>query len=157
MSYKIPMQVSEIQLTYNTKVKAKDRPKITESSDAYWVLESNWSDQIALLEEFNVLFLDRSNRVMGLCRLSKGGINGTVVDVRLAFAAALKARASSIILAHNHPSGNVNPSRQDIEITRKFAQAGKLLDIPVIDHIILTPDDNYYSMADKGDMSFNLY
>ena len=150
MSYKIPMQVAEIQLTYKNKVKAKDRPQIRSSRDAYWVLESNWSDQMGLVEEFNILLLDRSNRVMAMCPISKGGVAGTVVDLKIVFAAALKGRASSIILAHNHPSGNLSPSQVDIDLTKKFKQAGEILDIQVLDHLILSPDGAFYSFADEG-------
>lgn len=148
MSYKIPMQVAEIQLTYNNKVKAEDRPQIRSSRDAYWVLEANWSDQIGLIEEFNILLLDRSNRVMAMCPISKGGVSGTVVDLKIVFAAALKGRASSIIMAHNHPSGNLSPSQADIDLTKKFKQAGEILEVQVLDHLILSPDGNYYSFAD---------
>ena len=95
---------------------------------------------MALVEEFNILLLDRSNRVMALCPISKGGVSGTVVDLKIVFAAAIKGRASSIILAHNHPSGNLQPSQADIDLTKKFEKAGKLLDIPVLDHVILSPD-----------------
>lgn len=152
MTYKIPLQVSEIKLVYKSKTKAKERPQITSSRDAYWTLESNWSDQIGLLEEFNVLLLDRSNRAMAICPISKGGVSGTVVDLKIVFAAALKGRASSIILAHNHPSGNLKPSQADIELTRKFRKAGEILDISVLDHLILSPDGDYYSFADENRM-----
>lgn len=100
MSGKIPAKVSEIHLVYKTKTRAADRPQIRTSGDAYQVLKSNWSDQIELIEEFNVPLLDRSNRVMGMCPISKGGTAGTVGDLKIVFAAALKGRASSIILAH---------------------------------------------------------
>ena len=149
MDYKIPMQVAEIQLTYSNKVKAKDRPQICSSKDAYWVLESNWSNQISLVEEFNILLLDRANRVLGMCPISKGGVAGTVVDLKIVFAAALKGRASSIILAHNHPSGSLTPSQMDIDLTKKFERAGEILDIRVLDHIILSPDGGYYSFSDE--------
>ena len=152
MTYKVPLQVSEIKLVYKSKTKAKERPQITSSRDAYWTLESNWSDQIGLLEEFNVLLLDRSNRAMAICPISKGGVSGTVVDLKIVFAAALKGRASSIILAHNHPSGNLTPSQADIELTRKFRKAGEILDISVLDHLILSPDGDYYSFADENRM-----
>ena len=148
MPYKVPMRVAEIQLTYNNKVKAKDRPQIMSSRDAYWVLESNWSDQMGLVEEFNILLLDRSNRVLGMCPISKGGVSGTVVDLKIVFAAAIKSRASSIILAHCHPSGNLSPSQADIDLTKKFEQAGEILDIQVLDHLILSPDGDFYSFAD---------
>lgn len=149
MDYKVPANVAEIQLTYRNKVRAKDRPVITCSRDAYWVLKSNWSDQMGLLEEFNILLLDRSNRVLALCPISKGGISATIVDLKIVFAAALKGRASSIILAHNHPSGNLRPSQEDIDLTHKFKEAGKVLEIQVLDHLILSPDGGYYSFGDE--------
>jgi DNA repair protein RadC len=149
MNYKVPLHVPEIQLTYNNKVKAEDRFQICSSRDAYWVFESNWSDQMELVEEFKALLLDRSNRVMGLFHASKGGVAGTVVDLKVVFAAALKARASSMIFAHNHPSGNLLPSQADLDLTKRFKEAGKILDIQVLDHLILSPDDRYYSFADE--------
>lgn len=153
MSKKLPSKVSEIKLTYKSKVKAKDRPQIHSSRDAHRILKSNWSDLIELQEEFNILLLDRSNRVMGICPISKGGIASTQVDLRIVFATALKGRASSIILAHNHPSGNVNPSGSDMELTRTFIKAGQLLNINVFEHIILSPDEAYFSFADEGLMT----
>ena len=149
MSYKIPMKVSEVRLIYETRVKPEERPQVRSSRDAFWVLEANWSDQIALLEEFNMLLLDRSNRVMAFSFLFKGGVSGTVVDLRLAFATALKARASSMIIAHNHPSGNLMPSKADVDLTKKFKKAGEILDIRLFDHLILTPQGEFYSFADE--------
>ena len=149
MRYKIPMKVSEVRLVYESKVKPEDRPQIRSSQDAYWVLEANWSDQIGLLEECNMLLLDRANRVLGFSSLSRGGFSGTVVDLRIAFITALKARSSSIIIAHNHPSGNLQPSANDFELTRKFKRAGEILDIPVVDHLILVPQGEFYSFADE--------
>lgn len=89
-------------------------------------------------EEFIVLFLNRGNRVIGLYDASTGGICGTVADPRLILAAALKSMALSLILAHNHPSGNLKPSRADEELTRKINEAAKFHDINVLDHIVLT-------------------
>lgn len=152
MSYKVPLKVAEIQLSYKNKCKAKDRPQIKSSRDAYWILESNWSDRMALVEEFNILLLDRSNRVMAMSHISKGGISSTVVDLKIIFAAALKGRASGIILAHNHPSGNLRPSQADIELTNKFKKAGEILEITILDHLILSPDGTYYSFADDMKM-----
>lgn len=150
MSYKIPLKVTEIKLTYQSKVKAADRPQISSSRDAYMVFLANWSEGINLFEEFYILLLDRSNRAMGRYLVSQGGLAGTVVDAKLVFAAALKGRAASIILAHNHPSSNVNPSQSDIDLTRKLKKAGELLDIIVVDHLILSPEGGYYSFADEG-------
>lgn len=150
MCYKIPFEVSEIKLSYQSKVKAKDRPQVRSSLDAYQILLSNWSDEIALFEEFYILLLDRSNRVLGRYLVSQGSMVGTVVDARLVFVAALKSKATSIILAHNHPSCNLRPSQADIELTKKLKAGGKVLDIPVLDHLILSPEGGYYSFADEG-------
>lgn len=101
-------------------------------------------------EEFNILYLNRANRVKGLFRLSRGGITGTVADGRILFAVALKTLATGIILSHNHPSESLKPSDTDIDLTLKLKEAGKLLDIIILDHLILTPHSGYYSFADEG-------
>lgn len=150
MSFLFPTQVAEIKLTYQTKVKAADRPKVTSSYDAYEILRANWSDQIGLFEEFYILLLDRGNRVMAHYKASQGGLAGTVVDAKIIFAAALKCRASSIILAHNHPSCRLVPSEADKQITKKLRSGGEVLDLPVLDHLILSPEGGYYSFADEG-------
>ncbi len=147
-------KISEIKLTYQPKVKAVDRPKITCSEDAYTLFRQNWDDlTINLFEEFKVALLDRSNRCIGLVKISQGGITGTLVDTRLVFVAALKARATAMILSHNHPSGNLKPSKSDVHLTKKMIEAGKILDVQVLDHLILTQDD-YYSMSDFQTVNF---
>jgi DNA repair protein RadC len=150
MCYKIPSEVTEIKLIYQNKVKATDRPQVTGSQDVYQILLANWSEQIGFIEEFYILLLDRSNRVMGHYKVSQGGLAGTVVDPKVVFAAALKARASSLILAHNHPSGNLKPSQADTDLTNKIKQGGELLDIAILDHLILSPEGGYFSFADEG-------
>ena len=100
-------------------------------------------------EEFWVLFLNRSNRVIERMKLSQGGISGTVTDVRIILKKALEYLASGIIVCHNHPSGNLNPSESDSKITRKIKEAGDLMDIQLLDHIIISEKD-YYSFADNG-------
>jgi DNA repair protein RadC len=100
-------------------------------------------------EEFWVLYLNNSNKVLGKLQLSKGGITGTVVDVRLAFKPALECNATGIILCHNHPSGTLTASDADRQITRKLKLAGENLDIKVLDHLIIT-EKNYFSFADEG-------
>lgn len=143
-------QVSEINLSYQPKFKASERPQITSSKDAYDVLYNNWDlDKIQMLEQFKIILLNRTNKVIGIFQVSSGGIAGTVADPKLIFAVALKACASSIVLSHNHPSGNLKPSSQDIELTKKITTAGNYLDIRVLDHVIIT-NDNYYSFADEG-------
>ncbi len=155
MTSKIKTNISEISLTYKHKVKAKDRPKISCSETAYTLFRENWDDlTINLFEEFKILLLDRNNHCMGIVPISRGGISGTVVDPKLVFASALKARACAIILGHNHPSGNLKPSQADISITNKLNQGGCYLDIAVLDHIILT-DSDYTSFADEGIINFN--
>lgn len=150
MNYQVPTRVTEIKLTYHNRVRAEERPQIKDSLDAYRILCNNWSEQIGLVEEFMILLLDRSNRVMGIYPVSVGGIAATVVDPKIIFAAALKGRASAIILAHNHPSGSLKPSQADKEITQKLKQGGELLDTPILDHLILLPDGGYFSFADEG-------
>ena len=151
MINQIPTQVTEVKMVYRYKVKAADRPQIKGSFDAYEVLAANWDeDTIAPFEEFNVLLLDRSNRVMGKYLVSQGGMAGTYVDPKMIFAVALKSRATSIVLAHNHPSSNLNPSDVDIKLTEKLVKAGEFLDLPVLDHLILSPEGGYYSFADEG-------
>jgi DNA repair protein RadC len=143
-------RVAEVELVYKTKVKASERPKITSSKDSYNLLLQCWDiDKIELQEQFKVMLLNRSNKVLGIFEVSSGGITGTVADPKLIFMAALKASACGIIISHNHPSGNLKPSRQDEELTRKIKEAGRLLDIQVLDHVIVT-GEGYYSFADEG-------
>ena len=142
--------VSEIELVYKTAIKPSQRPKISSSTSAFDILLAGWNpDKIEFIEQFKVLLLSRSNRVLGLYELSTGGTTGTVVDLRLIFAAALKANASGIIIAHNHPSGTLAASQADQDITRKVKDAGRILEIPLLDHLILTTE-GYYSFADQG-------
>ena len=100
-------------------------------------------------EEFWILFLNRSNKVISRMKLSQGGISGTVTDVRVVMKKAIESLASGIIVCHNHPSGNLNPSEADTRITRKIKEAGELLDIQLLDHLIISEND-YYSFADNG-------
>lgn len=142
--------VSEIQVSYNPIIRASQRPQIGCSRDAQDLLRQIWdSNLIEYVEEFKLLLLNRANRVLGIVAISKGGVAGTVADPKIIFGVALKANASSIILAHNHPSGNLKPSEADKQLTKKLMEGGKLLDLVVSDHIILT-GENYYSFADDG-------
>jgi DNA repair protein RadC len=107
-------------------------------------------DSIEHFEEFKLMLLTRSNKVLGIASLSKGGINGTVTDVRIILQFAIKANASGIIICHNHPSGNVQPSESDIAITRKVKELGSVMDIQLLDHLIVVPEGQYYTMGDEG-------
>jgi len=143
-------QVAEVSLNYKSNCDITNRPKVTCSKDSYDLLINNWNnEQLELREEFKVLLLNRANKVLGLVTISTGGISSTVVDPKLVFASALKACASSIVLAHNHPSLHLKPSKADIKLTNKLVQAGEFLDIEVLDHLIITPND-FYSFADEG-------
>lgn len=143
-------KVAEVELVYRSNVKASERPVIKSSKDAADLLMHLWNEnKIDLVEQFKVLLLNRANRVLGVVDISSGGITGTVADPRLIFVAALKANAVGIIISHNHPSCNLKPSRADEELTQKIKNAGKFLDISLLDHIIVS-SEGYYSFADEG-------
>jgi DNA repair protein RadC len=143
-------QVAEVELIYKSKGKPSDRPKITSSKDAFDILIQTWdNNRIDLVEQFKVIFLNPSKAVTGIYELSSGDLQSTVVDIRLVFAAALKAAATSIVLAHNHPTGSLNPSEADQKTTKRIVAGGKLLSIHLLDHLIISRD-GYLSMADEG-------
>lgn len=143
-------QVAEIQLTYKSNVKPSLRPRIECSRDAYNVFVESWDDtKLELVEQFKVMLMNRANKVLGIFEVSTGGTSGTVADPKLIFAAAIKSGACGMILAHNHPSGNLQPSQADRELTRKLKDGGTLLEIQVLDHVVLTAE-GYYSFADEG-------
>ena len=142
-------KVSEVKLIYKNKVKAADRIQIKNAQDAFGVFWEAWDNKvIEHIEEMKMLLLDRSNRVLGIVSLSKGGTTGTVIDIKLMMQYALKANAHSIILAHNHPSGNLNPSDADNKITERIDKACKTLEIHLLDHLIISPCNEYRSMLE---------
>jgi len=143
-------QIAEVELMYKSKVKASERPKISHSKDAYIIFKNSWDEKkIELQEQFKVMLLNRANKVLGICEVSTGGMTGTVADPKLIFVAALKASACNIMLVHNHPSGNLRPSKQDEQLTYKIKEGGKLLDILLLDHLIIS-SEGYFSMQDEG-------
>jgi DNA repair protein RadC len=149
MNLEVLTTVAEVELIYKSRVKPSERPLVNSSGRCYQLLLQTWDEnKIDFVEQFKVLLLNRCNRVLAIYELSTGGITGTVADVRLIMTAALKANAVAVILSHNHPSGNLKPSRADIELTAKIKQAGKFLDIQVLDHVIVT-SEGYYSFADE--------
>jgi DNA repair protein RadC len=144
-------EVAEIKVSYSTNNSSKIM--ITSVNKAFELLLSCWDmETIELQEEFKVLLLNRSNEVLGIYPLSKGSTSGTLVDVKLIFGVALKSNASGIIITHNHPSGNLNPSGADIELTKKIKKCADFLDISLIDHIILTKN-SFYSFSSEGKLS----
>jgi len=126
-----------------------ERIKINSSNDSANYIRQFYSDDIEIYESFFILLLNRQNKTIGYAKISQGGVAGTVVDAKILLKYVVDTLASAVILCHNHPSGNLNPSTQDLDLTKKLSQAIKLVDSQVLDHIILTPD-SFYSFADNG-------
>ena len=146
---KISDHVAEIEVIYRPSV--SNKPIIKSSYDAFTeILPFYKVDTIALQEQFLVMYLNRCGRIIGVYPMSKGGITGTVADIRIIFSVALKTTSTALILAHNHPSGNLTPSTQDLTLTNKIKDAGRLMDILLQDHLIISPHGSYLSMADEG-------
>ena len=146
----IDYTVGEVELTY--KSTSKSRSKIYSSEDAYKVLLPTYKEgTICYKEYFKVLFLNQASQVLGYTLISEGGITETYADVRVILQAALLTNSVAIILAHNHPSSSMKPSRQDMEINKQVKDAAQLMRIKVLDHLILT-DAGYYSFADEGQL-----
>jgi len=144
--------INEITLSYRKQECQTET--INSSLDAVQtarLIYGNAGAEIEVKEYFFVILLNQANQVVGYNKLSEGGISGTVADIRLCFALALKSLACAMILVHNHPSGGLKPSEADKQLTKKFCEAGELLDIKVLDHIILT-QASYCSFADDGNI-----
>jgi len=144
-----PYQINEIQLSYKHQTQYRDIATVQNSERAYTLLHNLWDqNRIELVEDFKMLLLNRACKVIGFYNVASGGTGGVIADPKLIFVAALKTNAASIILAHNHPSGNLAPSEQDKSFTKRLTDAGQLLDVKLQDHIIVT-NDGYYSFADQ--------
>lgn len=142
--------VSEVELIYRNKVKPNDRPKIGSPANAYDILLSAWDmNKIEMVEQFYVLLLDRGQHCLGVSNSFTGGVSACLIDPKIVFATALKANASGIVIAHNHPSGILKPSAADDLLTKKLKAGGDFLEIPLKDHLIVSPH-NYYSYAENG-------
>ena len=146
------IDVAEISVSYQPVAGWDTQPKIISSEDAYRVLKNFYpQDTIGLMERFCVLYLSQNNQVRGVYELSRGGLTGTVADTRLILGTALKTMATGIILSHNHPSGNLNPSEPDRQLTEKIRSAADLMDMKLFDHLILSPvDGKYFSFAENN-------
>ena len=142
------MDVAEITVSYSTN--QTNKPKITNSRDSFNLIISNWNlDIIEFQEESKVILVNRANFVLGIYTLSRGGISGTVVDIRIILSVALKCNATGIILIHNHPSGNLTPSDADKVITKKLKKACEMIDQNLIDHLIISKE-SFYSFSNSG-------
>ncbi len=125
----------------------RERPRVSSSRDAYAAVAPLLTDLHH--EEFWLLLLNKANEITARTRMSSGGAAGTVVDVKMIFKAALDARATAFIAVHNHPSGSLQPSQMDIDLTRRLRKAGEVLDLPMLDHLIVS-ERGYFSFADEG-------
>jgi len=144
-------KVSEIQISYKEKLSLSKSQAIKSSADAGKLLFETWDkNTIGFQETFKVLLLNNSNKVKGVYELSKGGITGTLVDIRILFAVILKSLTVGVILSHCHPSGKLQPSEADKQLTHKIKEAAKFFDVKVLDHVIVIPSGEYYSFSDEG-------
>ena len=135
-------ELKKIQTQFENK-------QLTTSLDGFNFIKNFYGDDIEIFESFFLLLLNRANKTIGYAKISQGGITGTVVDVRIIAKYAIESLSCGVILAHNHPSGNTNPSQQDIDLTKKIRESLIIFDITVLDHLIIT-SDKYYSFADEG-------
>jgi len=143
--------VTEITIAYRPRKRALNRPKIITLEDAIDAILCGFNkDTMMLQEQFVVLYLNQTNSVLGVFKASIGGISGTVIDTRIIFSVGLKLLATKMIIAHNHPSGNVEPSIADEELTLRLQQAGEIMEIRLIDHLIFDAFKNYYSFAGES-------
>lgn len=143
--YKVPLNAVSLKFTKTEFPSAK----ILTSRDSADFIRQFYADDLNIFESFFLLLLNRANNTIGFAKISQGGCTGTVVDIKLVCKYAIESLAQSVVLCHNHPSGNTKPSPQDIELTKKAVNALLLFEIKVLDHIILT-NDNYFSFADDG-------
>lgn len=140
--------IREIKVSYTSG--EEDKVSVKNSEDSYKLFFSNWDkNTLELQEEFKVMLLNKHNKVLGIYPMSKGGVSVTIVDAKLLFSVALKCNASNIIIAHNHPSGNLKPSEVDKKVTQKLKEGATLLDISLLDHLIIT-NNGYYSFSGNG-------
>lgn len=146
------ISVPKINIAVRIEGDINEQKQITSSRDASETIRQlfdpntfNWQEEMLLI------CMNNSNKIMGYYPLSKGGMTSTIVDIRILFTTALNSLANSIIIAHNHPSGKIRPSQADRELTKKIKEAGQFMDIPLLDHLIITYD-SYYSFADEGEL-----
>lgn len=143
------MKVAEIKISYEPKMKMSECPKVNSSRDAYNILKSKFEGSMLVRESSFMLVLNMANRVKGCYPLSVGGIGETVMDPQIVLAVAIKSLSVGVIVAHNHPSGNLNPSGADIKTTNELSKACKAVKKTLMDHLIIT-EEGYYSFADEG-------
>jgi DNA repair protein RadC len=146
-------KASEVDLVYRTRIPQSELIKITCSKESFELLKRFYDpDKLEHIETSYVVLLNKAGRVLGVKKLGEGGIDHCIIDPRIVFQTALLSNATGIILSHNHPSGNRKISEADRKITKQIKEAGELLSISVLDHIIITEQDKYVSFADEGEL-----
>ncbi|MEC3908892.1 JAB domain-containing protein [Tamlana sp. 2201CG12-4] len=144
-------KVNEISVSYKEKIRTMESKGIKSSEDAAKLFFESWNrDTIGFQETFKVLLLNNANKMKGVYQLSTGSLTGTMIDMRILFAVIIKTLSVGVILAHNHPSGQLKPSEADKRLTQKIQKASKFFDVNVLDHLIIVPNGHYYSFADNG-------
>ena len=148
-----PCTVAEIEVRYYPTIEKSERKKVFTSLDCFNSLMEVWDKgKLSMVESFYIILLNRANKVIGIECVSVGGVTGTVADAKKIFHTAITCLATGIILAHNHPSGNTQPSQADRDLTKSLVEGGKYLDIKIVDHLIVTGESTYLSFADEGYM-----
>jgi DNA repair protein RadC len=144
--------LGEVTLNYKYhNPSIKDRPLITNATDALEVIKLVIDMQrIALQEQFIVIYLNQANKVIGTMNVFSGSVKSTVIDIKLILASGILLMSSGVIVAHNHPSGNLKPSREDLTLTKRLSTALQYMEMTLVDHFIITPDDDYLSFANEG-------
>jgi len=147
-------KIAEHKLVYITKVKPSERPLVNNSQSANFIMHQFIDhDTIDAYESIYCMFFNHSLKLLSIKCISSGGINSTLCDIRMVFQHALLLNATRFTMVHNHPSGAIVPSKEDISLTKKLKDAGDLLDIKIVDHLIITSNPNsYYSFADEGQL-----
>jgi len=149
------MKAPRIKTVYLDKVPVKDRIKISSSRDAYKAFMEHWDqDTIGMAESGYIMLLNSHLRVLGIEKIADGGANSCLFDKVRILRTVLSTSAVSFILAHNHPSGNTKPSKADLVVTKELQKVAKLIGLQLFDHIIVTPNDGYLSMADENIMTY---
>jgi DNA repair protein RadC len=144
--------ICDVSAKYSTKVKSKDRPVIKTEVDIYKLMH-HWYANTEMFEQreiFSVVLMTRANQVLGVVNCGEGAATSTIVDKQYIARLAILANAQAVVLCHNHPSGNIKPSDADIRITKEIKEALKLLEITLLDHLILTQDNGFTSLAAEG-------
>lgn len=145
-----PCIVAEIEVRYYPTIPKSERKTIFTSLDSFNALMEIWDKgKISMVEHFYIILMNRANKVIGIEKVSEGGVNGCMADAKKIFHTAINCMVSGIILAHNHPSGNLQPSQSDRDLTRNLIAGGKHLEIVVADHLIVTGEQIYFSFADE--------